>query len=96
VLPLTLHKVWFGAMILGGAAVGLAAERRPFGSDVLAHPLALFFLLVALALLSLRVARRRPVTDLLSERVLVSGCLAALAAFLVGNWIDAHLFGWRG
>ncbi len=83
-------------MALGGMAFGLFAERRPFGDDLLAHPLAVFFMLVAAALLALRLVLRRPVPEILSERVLVAGCLVGAAAFLAGNFIDTHLALMRG
>jgi hypothetical protein len=82
---------WFGLMALGGAAFGLQAERRPFGDAMLAHPITVFFLLVGAALLVLRVASRRPVPEMLPERVLLAGCLLGVAAFLAGNWFDAHI-----
>jgi hypothetical protein len=79
---------WFGLMGLGGLAFGLNAERRPFGDDVFAHPLVVFFVVVAAGLLILRVVLRRPVPEILPERVLVWGCLAGGCAFLLGNWIE--------
>jgi hypothetical protein len=82
---------WFGLMTLGGLAFGLNAERRPFGNDVFAHPLVVFFVGVAAGLLILRFALRCPVPEILPERVLVWGCLAGAGAFLLGNWIDARL-----
>ena len=82
---------WFGLMVLGGLAFGLASERRPFGDAFLAHPLAIFFLIVGAALLILRVALRKPVPNILPERILVFGCLLGVAMFLAGNWIDTHL-----
>jgi hypothetical protein len=86
---------WFGLMTLGGLAFGLNAERRPFGDDVLAHPLAIFFLVVGAGLLALRLASRRPVPEILPERVLVRGCFVGLAMFLLGNWFGVHFFAIR-
>jgi hypothetical protein len=83
-------------MALGGLAFGLAAECRPFGEDLILHPLAIFYALVALALLALRVALRRPVPDLIPERMLLAGCVLGAVTFLAGNWIDTHLFAVRG
>ena len=40
-------------MALAGFGFGLFADRRPFGDDILVHPLAVFFILVGLALLAL-------------------------------------------
>jgi hypothetical protein len=78
-------------MALGGFAFGLVAERRPFGQDVLAHPLIVFFLIVGIALLVLRVARARPVPEIIPERAIMFGCAAGTAAFLAGNFVAAHL-----
>jgi hypothetical protein len=78
-------------MTAGGFAFGLLGDKRPLGTDVLAHPLAMFFAVVAAALLVLRVAVRRPVPELIPERALVVGCCVGAAAFLLGNWIAAHL-----
>jgi hypothetical protein len=33
----------------------------------------------------------RPVPEVIPERVLVAGCLSGAAAFLVGNFISAHM-----
>jgi hypothetical protein len=78
-------------MALAGIGFGLIGERRPFGSDFLGHPLVVYFIAVAGGLLILRMAAARPVPELISERVLVIGCFIGLAAFLVGNWLAAHL-----
>ena len=82
---------WFGLMALGGFAFGLFAERRPFGDDVLVHPLLVFFVAVGVALLALRLVTGQPVPKFIPERMLVIGCLAGGAAFLAGNWIGVHL-----
>ena len=86
---------WFGLMGLGGLAFGLVAERRPFGEDVLAHPLVVYFVVVVAALLVLRIALARPVPDVIPERTLLVGCVIGAAAFLVGNWLGVHLIGMR-
>jgi hypothetical protein len=75
----------------GGLGFGLIGERRPFGTAMLAHPLVVYFAIVALGLLILRVVLGRPVPELIPERVLVAGCLSGAAAFLVGNFISAHM-----
>jgi hypothetical protein len=82
-------------MALGGLAFGLSAERRPFGDDLFTHPLAIFYIAVAAALLALRVALRRPVPELISERMLLAGLVLGAVTFLAGNWIDTHLFAGR-
>jgi hypothetical protein len=82
---------WYGLMGAGGFAFGLLGDRRPFGTDVLAHPLVVFFAVVGAALLILRVACARPVPELIAERALVIGCFLGGAAFLAGNWLVARL-----
>jgi hypothetical protein len=58
---------------------------------VLAHPLILFFVAVGVALVGLRIACGRPVPEVIPERALIIGCLVGAAAFLVGNWVIAHV-----
>jgi hypothetical protein len=82
---------WYGLMAAGGLGFGLIGDRRPLGSDVLAHPLVMFFIVVAAGLIVLRIARARPVPELIPERALVVGCLLGGAVFLVGNWIATHI-----
>jgi hypothetical protein len=86
---------WFGLMSVAGAGFGAFADERPFGDDVLAHPLVIFFVVVAAALLVLRVVWRRPVPEIISDRLLLFGCLVGLAAFLIGNWLAVHLVALR-
>jgi hypothetical protein len=86
-----LRSVWYGLVMAGGLGFGLIGERRPFGTDMLAHPLVVYFAIVALGLLILRVVLGRPVPELIPERVLVAGCLSGAVAFLVGNFISAHM-----
>jgi hypothetical protein len=69
----------------------MIGDRRPFGRDVLAHPLVVFFVVAAAALLVLRIALARPVPELIPERALLTGCLFGGAAYLIGNWIAANL-----
>ena len=82
-------------MALGGFGFGLLGDRRPFGTDVLTHPFVIFFAVVAVAILVLRVAGARPVPELIAERALLAGCLLGAAAFLAGNWAAAHLLAVR-
>jgi len=82
---------WFGLMSAAGLAFGPLADARPFGNGVLAHPLVVFFGVVAAALLVLRVALRRPVSELISDRMLLVGCGIGILAFLIGNWFGTHL-----
>lgn len=82
---------WYGLMAAGGLAFGLIGDRRPFGNDMFAHPLAVFFTVAAGGLLVLRIVLARPVPELIPERTLLIGCLIGAAGFLAGNWISAHL-----
>ena len=86
-----VHGLWYGLMAAGGLGFGLIGERRPFGADMLAHPLVVYFASAAVGLLILRAVLARPVPELIPERTLLSGCLFGLAAFLAGNWISVHL-----
>lgn len=84
---------WYGAVAAAGLAFGLLGERRPFGQDVLAHPLIVFSLVVVAGLLLLRFVSGRPVPEIIPERALGRGCALGLAMFLVGNFIAAHVIG---
>jgi len=86
-----IHGLWCGLMAAGGLGFGLIGERRPFGQDVLAHPLVVYFAIAAAGLMVLRAALARPVPELIPERTLFVGCLVGVAAFLAGNWISAHM-----
>ena len=83
--------LWHGLMVAGGFAFGLVAERRPFGEDVMAHPLVVFGAAAGIGLLILRLVLARPVPELIPERVLVIGFVLGLAAFLAGNWLGVHV-----
>jgi hypothetical protein len=86
-----LRSAWYGLVMAGGLCFGLVGERRPFGTDMLAHPLVVYFATVALGLMILRIVLARPVPEVIPERVLVAGCLSGAAAFLVGNFVSAHM-----
>ena len=73
-------------MGLVGFGFGSLADRRPFGEDILVHPLVMFFILVGLALMALRVLLARPVPEVISDRALLVGCAVGLALFLAGNF----------
>jgi hypothetical protein len=89
------QRYWYGLMAAGGLLFGLLGDNRPFGTSVLVHPFVIFFVIVAAALLILRVARGRPVPELIPERTLVIGCFVGGISFLAGNWMAAHLpVGW--
>ena len=74
-----------------GAVASLLADRRPFGADLLVHPLVVFFLLVGLALIAMRVLIARPVPEVISDRDLVLGCVVGVALFLVGNFFSVQV-----
>ena len=82
---------WFAVMSALGMLFGAFAEQRPFGDDVLAHPVVLLFFAVGLGVLGLRFGIGRPVQDIIPDRLLVLGCIVGLAAFLIGNWLAVHL-----
>ena len=81
---------WYGVMGIAGFGFGFVAERRPFGDDVFAHPLSVFFILVGLSLLALRFILARPVPEVIPDRALMLGCALGLAMFLAGNFVTAH------
>jgi hypothetical protein len=82
---------WFASMSVAGVLFGAFADKRPFGDDVLAHPIVILFVVVGIGLMVLRFAMRRPVPDIIPDRLLVFGCIVGLAAFLIGNWLAVHL-----
>ena len=82
---------WLGLMSVAGMAFGAYADKRPFGDDILEHPLVILFVAVGVALLVLRIALRRPVPEIIPDRLLLAGCLVGLAAFLIGNWLAVNL-----
>jgi hypothetical protein len=86
---------WYGLMAVGGFTFGLFANKRPLGAGVLLHPLVLFFIVVGIALLAVRMVSARPVPELISDRALMLGCCAGLAAFLVGNFFAVHILAAR-
>jgi hypothetical protein len=78
-------------MAFAGLGFGLLADRRPFGEGILVHPLTMFFILVGLGLIVLRVLLARPVPEVISDRALIVGCAVGLAAFLAGNFVAAQI-----
>jgi hypothetical protein len=84
---------WYGLMALGGFSFGLLGDRRPLGTDLFAHPLVIFFIIVGIALLALRVVLGRPVPQALPERALIAGCFVGLGLFLIGNFVATHVIG---
>jgi hypothetical protein len=86
---------WFALMSAAGVLFGVFAEDRPFGNDVLAHPLVIFFVVVGAGLLVLRFALRRPVPEIIPDRLILFGCVVGVAAFLIGNWLAVHLVALR-
>lgn len=90
---ITPRDLWYGLMVAGGLGFGLIGERRPFGQEILAHPLIVYFAVAAAGLLVLRVVLARPVPEVIPERTLVFGCLVGAAAFLAGNFISVRVIG---
>ena len=72
-----------------GFGFGALADRRPFGENILVHPLVMFFILVGLGLIALRVLLARPVPEVIPDRALIAGCVLGLASFLAGNFLSA-------
>jgi hypothetical protein len=89
--PSRILPWWYGLMIAGGFLFGLLGERRPFGQDMLEHPLVVFFAVAAAALLVLRIALGRPVPELIPERPLIAGGLLGTGAFVAGNFVATRL-----
>ena len=79
-------------MVFGGLGFGLLSDRRPFGEGILVHPLVMFFILVGLGLIAVRVLLARPVPSMISDRALIVGCVVGLVAFLAGNFLGVHVF----
>ncbi len=82
---------WYGLMMAAGFGFGLIGDNRPFGSDVLAHPLVVFFFVAGVALLALRIVLKRPVPEIIPERALLIGCFIGGAGFLLGNGVAVYL-----
>ena len=92
-IPVSPHLLtwWFGLMALGGVGFGLYAQGQPFGHGVLAHPLVVFFALVAAGLMTLRFLHARPVAELISWPCLAAGTAVGFACFFIGNWFGVSL-----
>jgi hypothetical protein len=92
-VPVSPHLLtwWFGLMALGGVGFGLCADGRPFGNGVLAHPLVIFFALVAAGLLTLRFLHARPVLQLISAPCLAAGAVIGIGCFFAGSWFGVSL-----
>ncbi len=88
--PSRTLRLWYVLMGAGGFAFGLVADRRPFGADVLVHPLVVYFIIVGIGLIALRVACKRPVPEIISERAMLLGVVLGLALFLGGNFLAVH------
>ena len=88
--PIAL-ALWYGLMAMGGLGFGAVGDRRPFGEGILFHPLVLFFVLVGVALLAMRIVLARPVPEIISDRALIIGCVIGVAAFLAGNFLGAYV-----
>ena len=78
-------------MALGGLVFGALAHKRPFGNGILLHPLMVFFALVCACLIVLRFVLARRVSDVISDRALVTGCVIGLVLFLAANFVAVSL-----
>jgi hypothetical protein len=83
--------LWYGLMTMGGLGFGAVGDHRPFGDGFLFHPFVLFFVLVGVALLALRIVLARPIPEIISDRALIVGCVVGLVTFLAGNFLGAHV-----
>ena len=91
--PRSVVTLIMAAVILEGVARGPAAVAAH--GDVQRTLTLVFFVVVAAGLLGLRVVLRRPVPEIISDRLLLVGCLVGLAAFLIGNWLAVNLVALR-
>ena len=74
-------------------AFGILGDRRPFGDNLLFHPLVIFMTAAGAGLIVLRIALARPVPEIIPDRKLAFGLLIGWAAFLAGNFLATQLFG---
>ena len=84
--------LWYALMAIGGFAFGLLGDRRPFGDNLLFHPLVIFMTAAGAGLIVLRIALARPVPEIIPDRKLAFGLLIGWAAFLAGNFLATQLF----
>ena len=91
--PVSPHLLtwWFGLMAVGGIAFGIDADEHPFGSGLLAHPLAVFAACALAGLLTLRFLHARPLLHLIPARSLAAGAIIGTACFFLGRWFGASL-----
>jgi hypothetical protein len=92
-VPVSPHLLtwWFGVMAVGGLGFGAYADQRPFGNGLLAHPLIVFFAVVAAGLMTLRFLHARPLLQLISPPYLAAGALIGIACFFIGGWFGSSL-----
>ena len=83
--------LWYGSMAIAGLGFGSIGDSRPFGNNLLFRPLLMFFIVAAVALVTLRVVAARPVPEIIPDRALGIGCVIGLTMFLVGNFFVTHL-----
>jgi len=83
--------LWFGLMAASGLGFGAIGDRRPFGDNLLFRPLLMFFTVVGVALLVLRMVLARPVPEIIPDRALGVGCMIGLAMFVAGNFLFTHV-----
>ena len=84
---------WYGLMALGRAwASACSPTAGRSATDILVHPLVMFFILVgARAAGAARRCWRGRCPEVISDRALIAGCVVGLAAFLAGNFVGAHV-----
>jgi hypothetical protein len=92
-VPMSPHLLtwWFGLTAVGGLGFGAYADERPFGNGVLAHPLVVFFAVVAAGLMTLRFLHERPLLQLIPAPCLAAGAIIGIACFFVGSWFGSNL-----
>ena len=91
------HSITMGLIMIAftwimfGVVEGQILIPRITGRAVHVHPLVVLFVVVGMTLLALRFVLRRPVPEIIPDRLLVFGCIVGLAAFLIGNWLAVPL-----
>jgi len=82
---------WFALTGLAGFAFGVTSDRRLFGDGVLAHPLIVFGIICGLGLFAIRIVLRRPVPELLPERIVLLGFALGIVLFVAGQFLAPFL-----
>lgn len=77
-------------MSIGGLALGLLSRDYTFAKGVLAHPLVIFFAMVATGLMTLRFLHGG-LLKVISATSLVVGFVIAIACYFIGVWFAVSL-----